>query len=503
VYVIIQAGGRGSRLRHHTWNKPKCLVSVQGKPILYHVFDRFVGAHFIIIGDYAFDVLAAYLEYNRPPVPFTLIKASGKGTVSGIAQALELICADEPVLIMWSDLVVGDTPALRPEETRIVVGLTNEFMCRWSATPGGALKEISSAENGIPGIFYAARRDTWPPPPAEGEFMRWFVNAVPDFAVQTWTGLQEVGDFVDIESLNSSGCFTRFFNRVELHNDTVEKTATDPEFAVLIEREIAWYAAAQELGFKRAPKVISERPFVMERVRGQHAYQMTDLTAREQRAVVADLLEALASLHRLGEAPWSQEDARVVYLEKTRSRVDAVRTLIPMSGRQTVTVNGLKCRNPFSDRHIDLLDSVLAGMERSKFRPIHGDPTFSNSLVDSNLKSWLIDPRGYFAKPGIYGDPLYDFAKVYYSAVGGYDAFNRRQFKLHIDEDTVEILMEPPAFAEAAERVFGDYVSAELPLIRVIHGLIWLSLCGYVRDDIDSVIAAFFFGLYWLERSAA
>ena len=39
IEVIVQAGGRGSRLRHFTWNKPKCLVSYNGKPVIYHLFD--------------------------------------------------------------------------------------------------------------------------------------------------------------------------------------------------------------------------------------------------------------------------------------------------------------------------------------------------------------------------------------------------------------------------------------------------------------------------------
>ena len=38
--VIVQAGGRGSRLRHYTWNKPKCLVSYEGKPVIFHLFEQ-------------------------------------------------------------------------------------------------------------------------------------------------------------------------------------------------------------------------------------------------------------------------------------------------------------------------------------------------------------------------------------------------------------------------------------------------------------------------------
>jgi hypothetical protein len=65
----------------------------------------------------------------------------------------------------------------------------------------------------------------------------------------------------------------------------------------------------------------------------------------------------------------------------------------------------------------------------------------------------------------------------------------------------VEILMESPPFADAVEAIFGGDFGGRLAEIRILHGLIWLSLSGYVRDDVDSVIAAFFFGLYWLERA--
>ena len=99
LHVIVQAGGRGSRLRHHTWNKPKCLVSVLGKPLLYHLFARFPLAQFHIIGDYAFDVLKSYLEVNNPGVSYSLINTHTKGTASGIARALSDIPATAPLLL--------------------------------------------------------------------------------------------------------------------------------------------------------------------------------------------------------------------------------------------------------------------------------------------------------------------------------------------------------------------------------------------------------------------
>lgn len=503
LHVVVQAGGRGSRLRHHTWNKPKCLVAVSGKPILYHLFDQLAAERFVIIGDYAFETLSAYLDCNPPPVACELVRASGGGTLGGLGAALDRIPADAPVLVVWSDLKLDGAPELPADASHPVVGLTDDFVCRWSLGADGRLAEVSSNRGGVPGVFYLPERAMLPACPPSGEFVKWFAQAVPDFGVMDWPGLSELGDFAEIERINQQDGFARYFNTVELTEDRAVKTARSRPFAELIEREIAWYADARALGFERIPKVLSTAPFTMERIRGRHPHQMADLTPRERRAVVADMVESLKGLHRLGARPAEPGEVLQVYLEKTRARVASVKSLIPLFERRSVTINGLKCRNPFAPGHESMLADVCAGLDRATLHPIHGDPTFSNTLVDENLRAWFIDPRGYFASSGVNGDPLYDFAKIYYSAVGGYDAFNRRQFKLHLDDETVEILQPDPEFAGAAEAVFADYFGDRLAEIRSLHALIWFALTGYARDDVDSVIAAFYLGAYWLERAGA
>jgi thiamine kinase-like enzyme len=196
---------------------------------------------------------------------------------------------------------------------------------------------------------------------------------------------------------------------------------------------------------------------------------------------------------------FSKSDVEEVYINKTIHRVNSVSEMIPGFNKESMTINGKKCKNIFHEKNKDIFNEYLRILSPEKFTPIHGDPTFSNTLIDDNLRVWFIDPRGYFAKPGIYGDPYYDFAKVYYSAVGGYDNFNRRKFKLHIDEDTVEILMEKSDFSKTAIAIFENQFSDKMKQIKIIHGLIWLALSGYAKDDIDSIIASFYNGLYWLE----
>ena len=498
LHVIVQAGGRGSRLRHHTWNKPKCLVSVRGKPILYHLFDQFAGARFWIIGDYLFEQLERYLQINPPGVDFTLLRAEEKGTAAGVSSALSQIPTDDPVVITWSDLIIGSLPPW-PDTTVPVVCTTSSFTCRWTASPEGHLHEKPGSRDGIVGLFYLPKAEVLSKAPDKGEFVKWFAANVPAFDLLDCPNLEELGDFSTIEEDNDRSGFSRFFNKVEIGDERVVKTVIDSNYEQVHVNEVGWYRQAKALGFRRIPKVHNETPLILDRVMGHHAYQMHDLSERERRAVMADYLDSLIALHDLDDSAADSDQVREVYIDKTIARVQSVAPIIPGFDAPSMTINGKKCRNVFAAKHEGLLQSLLPALQPKRFAPIHGDPTFSNTIIDDKLRVWFIDPRGYFHKPGILGDAQYDFAKVYYSAVGGYDAFNRRKFKLYIDNETVEILMEEPLFSRTAKGIFSDYLGHDLSKIEVLHGLIWLALTGYARDDIDSVIGAFYLGLYWLE----
>ena len=497
MHIIVQAGGRGSRLRHHTWNKPKCLVSVRGKPLLYHLFEKFPNAHFHIIGDYAFDQLEKYLQVNPPGVKFTLTQTKEKGTCSGIANALMSVPIDSELIITWSDLIIGTMPDITAKDDVPVVVISNAFTCRWTQGEDGKLYE-QPGPNGIPGIFYANKARYFPEPPASGEFVKWFSRNVPVFETAVCNDLEELGDFATIETQNDRAGFSRFFNEVKILDTTVEKRAIDSNYSHLIGKEQAWYKSVSDLGFRRIPKIISTEPYIMEKINGEHAYQMNDLNQRERRAVLADYLDSLNLLHFLGTQESVEQDVRDTYITKTIDRVNSVAAIIPNFDQKAITVNGTKCKNIFHTP--ETMEYIYSLLKPKYFTPIHGDPTFSNSLIDKNLRTWFIDPRGYFSKPGIWGDPLYDFAKVYYSAIGGYDTFNRKKFKLVVDSETVEVLMEESAFTTAGNEIFAEFFGKDLAKIEILHGLIWLSLSGYAKDDIDSVIGSFYLGLYYLEQ---
>ena len=499
LFVIVQAGGQGTRLKHLAWNKPKCLVSVRGKPILYHLFGSFRTAKFIVIGDHNFDVLSNYLKINKPDIELQLIKTNQKGTLAGLDDALALIPEKAQVLICWSDLYLEDFRLPKTKEKPVII-TTNSFPCRWKVNDQNVLEEHAASGAGVPGIFFISDVVDFPTLPKSGEFVSWWSENIRDFDTQNFDAVEDFGDLENIENANEAFGYCRYFNHIEVKSDVVIKKPIDPKFEEVHLNELKWYNEASDLGFKSIPKIFSSNPLTMARIDGKHPFEMPIDDPRSYSRALTDILSALEALHSTDKVGANIEDLRSVYVEKTLSRVQSVAELIPKFSRDVFSVNGVLCRNPFSEKYQELLNQLFPNLVVKTFHPIHGDPTFSNTLIENDGSVKFIDPRGYFAKPGIHGDKWYDFAKVYYSAVTGYDTFNRRKFKLNLISDGFEVHAHPNPLMSISKSVFSDAFPRELARIKILTGLIWLSLTGYARDDVDSVIGSFALGLLWLEQ---
>jgi GTP:adenosylcobinamide-phosphate guanylyltransferase len=497
--IIIQAGGRGSRLRHYTWNKPKCLLSINNKPLLYNFFDVFGNHKYYIIGDYLFDKIESYLNTNEPKVFYKLVQTNDSGTCAGIKDALDLIDDDEPIIVVWSDLYFSECPDFNSlKDTTIYT--TDNFVSRFEVLPDKEIIEKHTNSSGVVGMFYFKNKTSFIPPPENGEFLKFFAASYKKFDVVNFNKIDELGDFSHYEKLMSFQPHCRFFNQVDIHKDFVEKKCIDEKYANLIKWEQNWYDSVEALKFTRIPKVISKEPYRLEKIVGKHAFELNSLSNKEKSAILVDMLDLLSDLHNKTEKKFDKTESEKVYFDKTYERIEKIHNLIPKMPYDTLTINGKKCKNLFKEFDNTILDELRPHLISNKFTVVHGDPTFSNSLVDKFFRTWLIDPRGYFSSPGIWGDPYYDFAKVYFSAIGNYDAFNRKKFKLYINESSIEVMMESNSFEEISKEIFSDYFGSNLKKIEIIHALIWIAFSGYVIDDIDSVLAAHYLGLYWLEK---
>lgn len=105
--VIILLAGLGTRLRPHTYSKPKPLIPVAGKPVLGHILDRLAGldiAETIFVVGYLGEQIQQYVTKSYPHLCARYVEQTEmKGQAHAINLAREYI--DQPVLIIFGDTI--------------------------------------------------------------------------------------------------------------------------------------------------------------------------------------------------------------------------------------------------------------------------------------------------------------------------------------------------------------------------------------------------------------
>ena len=493
-YIIVQAGGKGTRLGYLTKNKPKALVPVQNLPMLFHLFRKFPDRKFIVIGDYKLDVLEKYLDAFAT-VDYSLVDARGNaGTCAGIGPALALVPAGVPFMISWCDLVLPETYAV-PEETCNYIGVSHGFCCRWKYEAGVFAEELSDT-HGVAGHFIFEDKKTLSGVPDSGEFVRWLSEKEIIFKELPLVQTREFGLLSEYEKLGTEKC--RPFNRMIICGDKIIKEGIDSQGKKLAVREKAWYAKVSDKNFKSIPKIWSLEPLTMEKIEGKNIYEYGNIPHGQKKDILVEIINCLKSVHELESMPSDKVSFDDAYIGKTKLRLEKVRKLVPFADKEYVIVNGRKCRNIFF--HWDEIEKIVSSYFPRNFRLIHGDCTFSNMMLRTDGSPVLIDPRGYFGTTELFGDTAYDWAKIYYSIVGNYDQFNLKHFRLEIREKDIILNIDSNHW-ENMESEFFHLLADEVDerQIKVLHAIIWLSLTTYAWQDYDSICGAFYNGLYYLE----
>lgn len=493
-YIIVQAGGKGTRLEYLTRNKPKALTPIGNRPMIFHLFEKFPSQKYIVIGDYKCDVLRRYLKAFAE-VDHIVVDAHGKnGTCAGLRESLEKISAGEPFLLIWCDLVLPEEFRF-PEAEADYVGISKDFPCRWSYE-NGKFKEERSTEQGVAGLFLFADKSHLSDVPEEGEFVRWLRETGFTFRELPLCRTREYGLLEEYKKLGDRKC--RPFNRITVKGDRLIKEPVDDQGRGLAERERAWYRCVMDQNFRQIPRIYSLDPLEMERIDGENIYTYTSLSQGQKKRILIQLITCLKSVQALEQVPADRDSYWEAYIGKTIKRLEKVRELVPFADQETVLINGKACRNIFF--HWKEVEEKVMSFLPDTFKLLHGDCTFSNILLRSSGDPVLIDPRGYFGKTELYGDPAYDWAKLYYSIVGNYDQFNLKRFSLEIGEYGVELQIESNHWEDMEPFFFSLLKDEVTPTqIKLFHAIIWLSLTTYAWEDYDSICGAFYNGLLYLE----
>ena len=238
----------------------------------------------------------------------------------------------------------------------------------------------------------------------------------------------------------------------------------------------------------------------MKRVRGKNIYEYDCITTSQKREIILNIVKAINELHNLVEPIDAiKEDLEDNYLTKTFSRLSVVKDLVPFAKNEFIKINGRYYKNVFYCE--ESLSKLIRSFYPEKFHLIHGDCTFSNVMFDTfDMKTVMIDPRGYFGKTKYFGDKDYDWAKLYYSLMGDYDQFNLHKFTLDIKPSEVELKIKTNGWSDMEEFFFDCLPGVNKQKIKLLHSIIWLSLTTYAWEDYDSICGAFYNGVVKLNE---
>lgn len=500
-YIVVQAGGKGTRMESLTRNKPKALVPVDNLPMIFHLFRKYPNKKFVIIGDYKFDVLKRYL-HEFASVDYKLVCGSGySGTCAGMQEALSYIPSNERFILTWCDLVLPKEYEI-PKSENNIIGISKDFPCRWKYE-NGVFEEERSTEYGVAGFFIFKDKSFLADVPIEGEFVRWLQCKGYVFEEQGLYHTHEYGIYSEWDKLPKSRC--RPFNSMRIDGNKIYKTAIDEQGRRLAVREVAWYKKMQGKDFDNIPTIYEYEPLCMERIDGKNIYEYDNIPMEQKRVILEQIIDCLKQVHSLETVAADRNSFYDAYLGKTFERLKRVKNLVPFANDEIVIINGRKCRNVFY--HQEELKKLVMAYCPNEFKLIHGDCTFSNTMLKENpltgLDSipMLIDPRGYFGTTEFYGDVAYDWVKLYYSLFSNYDQFNLKRFDLEINDNCVNLKIVSNNW-ECMENDFFELLEGEVTKkqMRLLLAIIWLSLTTYAWEDYDSICGAFYNGLYYLEE---
>lgn len=288
---------------------------------------------------------------------------------------------------------------------------------------------------------------------------------------------------------------SRFFNSLSV--DPILNTITKvSDFDRKLRDELNWYKLLPPVLQVLSPRIISEKEVdgklnLVQEYYGYptlaELYLFSDLSIDTWRSIFKRLL----TLHHTFQNFPHQlrvEELQKIYLNKTYERIDLLCTdpyWEAFFAREEIVYNGKVLKN-FRLLSEPLSLAVSKLISQTKGCIIHGDFCFSNILYDLNNQIIrLIDPRGSFGEPGIYGDPRYDMAKLRHSIAGMYDYIVSDLFEI----TEIENGFEGKLFNDSSH---GDLIAEFDTLlfdfgynpkeIELIEGLLFISMLPLHQD---------------------
>ena len=109
--VVIAAAGKGTRMRHLTKNKPKCLIEIQKKPFLAYLLDNLLKAGYkdiILVVGYKEEMIRDFLKKYKYKVKvinqYKILGENEYGTLSALKCVKEILTSENFIMVYGDNL---------------------------------------------------------------------------------------------------------------------------------------------------------------------------------------------------------------------------------------------------------------------------------------------------------------------------------------------------------------------------------------------------------------
>ena len=309
------------------------------------------------------------------------------------------------------------------------------------------------------------------------------------------------------ESTHSRGSL-RYFNKLSFEPRLALLTKTSVR-AEQLRNQVRWFRLAPKCLANHLPRIHdssdADEPFIT-----MEMFAMPTLAEHFIAqtlppivwAQIANKLQAIlaAMLNHGCNSPQAHTMAAAMYVDKTRLRLEEFILANPLAPDCYVQHEGRRINLPLVLTQLEGFVEQAGLLKIDRLSPIHGDLCFSNILLDpksGDIK--LIDPRGEFGLPGLFGDPRYDLAKLAQSFAGGYDFIISDRFTVDLAADGEITLTErKTSYHTEICQVFATEFLVDPVLadqVLAIQALLFLSMLPMHSDEPGRQLAMLATGL--------
>jgi NDP-sugar pyrophosphorylase family protein len=550
VVAMIPAAGRGSRMFSLTDENPKAMLPLHNKPLIAWHLDKFINEGIndvVIIVGYKKEKLIDYVnsfyaeKLNIIFVEQKQLDGLADAVLQGIVEMEKHFDIEsKSLLVVLADTIVKDRIDTRYD----MVGYhTVDDYARWcllNTDEHGIITEFIDKPQRDPGTRKAVIgvyhfRNIVEMKKAIEEIERNNIRIKNEFQLSSAmeiykdnfiTGnlygieFKEWFDCGDIATFNATKKnITRHFNSITITEDNTCVKRSDN--CSKINDEIMWYLnlpnklrvfTPQLIDYNNSPSgAFYELEYVNFSPLNELFLYMTPTINEWKRVLDStfNMLERFRMYSNKSNYNFARhiEDTLIV---KTKSRLNTLSTdssWASLMSASTIMINGERYKNLpllFEEMYKYCVDNIMQN-SRQYWQIIHGDLFFGNMLYDVSSNTLkVIDPRGSFGTPGIYGDMRYDLAKLNHSIVGKYDFIVNDLYALIKDDDEFQYIiydsqLKHGPLIEMFKQMVIDH-GYNYDDITVITGMLFLSMIPLHSENLNHQKMFYLIGIQLLNE---